>query len=664
MKSTAISQDLGRELRRKTETPQIQISKPESPSQQWLLGLLLVAALFIAYQPAWHAGFIWDDDNHLTNNPCIVGPLGFKDIWTSSEAMYFPLVLTSFWVLHAIWGLDPLPYHLINIAMHAACAVLLWHVLRRLNVPGAWLGAALWALHPAQVESVAWISELKNTQSGLFFLMAILFFLRWHETTAAAQARKPAARSNRAMAPTGKGNEWDYALALFCAILALLSKPSTVMLPVALLLCWWWRERRWPWHNLVRLLPFFFLSAAVSAWAIWEQKYHAGALGPAWAQSWPERALIAGKVIWFYLGKLIWPQPLMFIYPRWVIDVSHPAAWLPTLAAVAALLLLWWYRDRLMWPLFFAFDYFVILLFPVLGFFNVYFFRYSFVGDHFQYLASMGPLALAGSGVVAAFELLKKHQVALRTAAYGVILVGLGTLTWQQTRAYGNAETLYRTTIANNPNCWMCYNNLGTLLAQTGQRQAAAQQFQQALRIKPDHAEAYYNLGIISAGYGKLDEAVERYRQALQINPRYTEAHNNLGSALVGLGRLDEGIEQYRQALRIDPGHAKAHNNLGTALAAAGKFDEAVDQFREALKVNPRYADAHLNRGLALSRQEKQEEAIQDFREALRIQPGYAAAHEALARSLIALGRKDEAVSHLQESIRVLRSQRESPTNR
>ena len=296
----------------------------------WFLGLLLVAATFVAYWPALHGKFIWDDDFHLTKNPCIIGPIGFKGIWTSSAAVYYPLVLTSFWVEHALWGLDPLPYHLVNIAMHTACAVLLWQVLLRLNVRAAWLGAALWALHPVQAESVAWITELKNTQSCFFYLLTILFFLKWQTSGGPDGQNRP---------------EGHYMLALLCAVLAITSKASTVMLPVVLGLCWWWMDGRWRWRNLVRLIPFLLVSAVASGWTIWEQKNHSGALGPEWAQSWPERAVIAGKVIWFYLGKLLWPHPLIFIYPRWTIDASQFVAYLPVLAAMLMLFVLWLNRN-------------------------------------------------------------------------------------------------------------------------------------------------------------------------------------------------------------------------------------------------------------------------------------------------------------------------------
>jgi hypothetical protein len=362
-------------------------TQPGRRTTPWLLGALLVGAVLLAYLPVMQAGFIWDDDLHLTKNPCVVGPLGFKGIWTTAEATYYPLVLTTFWIEHKLWGLAPLPYHLCNVLVHAACGLLLWRALWRLRVPGAWLGAALWALHPVQVESVAWVTELKNTQSLFFFLLAILCFLNWR-----------ASRASR-----------SYALALVCATAAILSKSSTVMLPVVLGLCWWWDDRRWEWRNAPALAPFFFVSAAASLWTIWEQQFHAGAVGGEWAQTWAQRFIIAGRDLWFYLGKLAWPHPLIFIYPRWQIDASQALAYAPAIAAVGVGVVVWRLRNGRGRPAFFALAYFVVSLFPVLGFFNVYYFRFSFVGDHLQYLATIGPLALAGAGIAKLPELVARR---------------------------------------------------------------------------------------------------------------------------------------------------------------------------------------------------------------------------------------------------------------
>ncbi len=348
-------------------------------SRPSVLAALLIGAIVAAYAPSLRGDFLWDDDLHITANPTIVGPLGLKEIWTTSRANYFPLVLTNFWIQHALWELNPLGYRIVTLLCHAAAAVLLWRVLLALRVPGsprrsaaeagAWLGAAFWALHPVQVESVAWICELKNTQSAIFFLAAILAYVRWLEV-----GRGFSPPSEHATTAKGglKPRPAYYAFALGFAVLAILSKPSTVMLPVALALVGWWIHRRFVWRDLFALGPFFALSALAAGWTIWEQKYHSGAIGPEWSQSFPERVAIAGRVVWFYLGKLGWPEPLIVIYPRWSIDAIQPLAYWGTVTVIAALALLWVGRARpAVAPMLLAAAYFVALLFPVLGFFSV-----------------------------------------------------------------------------------------------------------------------------------------------------------------------------------------------------------------------------------------------------------------------------------------------------
>ena len=447
-------------------TPAIVSGSPDlqrlSRQREWLWAFLLIALVFVSYARVFNAGFIWDDESHLTRNPCIVGPLGLKEVWTSGQAVYYPLVLTTFWTVHKFAGLSPWPYHLLNVFSHAASAVLLWQVLRQLNARGAWLGAALWALHPVMVQSVAWVTELKNTQSGFFYLLSIFCFLK---SDAAIQGR---AISSSPLRRSGDRRSLLFASSLVFFILATLSKPSVVMLPVVLFLCIWWRTGRTRRHDVLALVPFVLISAVASVWTIFEQKYHAGATGTEWAQTWPERFIIAGRAIWFYLAKLAWPYPLIFIYPRWETNSSQLIAYLPVVAALAGLLALWLIRAKWSRAIFFAAAYYVVSLFPVLGFFSVYFFRYSFVSDHFQYLASMGPLALAGAGIVtgcsrlpatrrlSALPSTSRHGAVVTTplvAICGLLLVSLGFLTWRQTAVYHILVTLYTGTLTKNPGC-------------------------------------------------------------------------------------------------------------------------------------------------------------------------------------------------------------------
>ena len=587
--------------------------------RRWLPALLLVLAVGLAYLPVWHGGYIWDDDQHLTQNPCIVGPLGFKGIWTTNSAIYYPLVLTSFWVQHALWGLSPAPYHLVNILMHGACAVLLWRVLLALRVRGAWLGAALWALHPVQVESVAWITELKNTQSAAFFLLSVLVFLRWHKG--------------------GGGNPGYYALSLLCAAAAILSKSSTVMLPVVLGMCWWWvgsegcgplKWLRQNWRGLLWLAPFFLISAAAAGWTIWEEKFVSGAIGAEWAQSWPDRCIIAGKAVWFYLFKLLWPEPLILIYPRWHIDGSKPAEYLPVVAAVAWLLILWQSRKSWARPALLASGYFVISLFPVLGFFSVAYFAHSFVADHFQYLASMGPLALAGSGITLAMEFYGLKTTG-RMAVCGGLLAALMVLTWRQSAPYADARTLYERTLEKNPDSWMAHNNLGNLVLQKGEVDRALAEFRAALAIRPDYAEAHNNLGNTLFQQGHLDEAFPHLQRALEIKPAFPDADNNLGNALMQMGRVDEAIDRYQNALQANPNLALAHSGLGVALAQKGRMEEARGHFVRAAEIQPDSVDAHFNLANLCLQTGRVEETVHHLQRVLEIRPGMPVAQNMLA---------------------------------
>ena len=601
--------------------------------QGWLPALFLAAAIVAAYQPAWHAGFIWDDDYHLTQNPCVIGPLGFKAIWTSSAAVYYPLVLTSFRAQHALWGLNPLPYHLVNIALHAACAILLWRVLRNLKVRGAWFGAALWALHPVQVESVAWITELKNTQSCLFYLLAILLFLKWRAGGAIGDRR---------------GNELHYAAALLCALLAILSKTSTVMLPVVLGLCWWWMEGSWRWRHGVRLAPFFLISGLASGWTIWEQRFHSGALGAEWAQSWSERLVLSGKVIWFYLGKLLWPHPLLFIYPRWTIDASRPAAYLPVVAIALVMFVLWRNRTSRMRLVLFAIACFLVSLFPVLGFFNVYFFRYSFVGDHFQYLASIGPLALAAAGIATAFRFLGAGKRFLEPALCGAALLALGGLTWHQCQTYRDIETLWRATLAGNPQAVMAHNNLGLAVLEKGQVEEATAHFRKALEINHDFYDAHNSLGLVRLRQGQVKEAIAHFQEAVRLRPDFAAAHNNLGNALQQDGQPDKAVEQYQIALKINPRFALAFYNLGNGYLQQGRTDEAIANFQKALEIQPTYPEAHYNLGIALFLKGQTDPAIAQLQKAVELRPHFPEAHNNLANLLLQKGQIAQAIRHYQ----------------
>jgi tetratricopeptide (TPR) repeat protein len=571
-------------------------------SRQWLLAAALLFLTLLAYQPVWHAGFIWDDDDHLTANPAMTAPHGLRMIWSSlAVSRYYPLTLTTFWAERQLWGLNPLPFHLVNVVLHGINGILVYFVLRRLRIPAAWLAAMLWTLHPVNVESVAWITELKNTQSGVFFFCALLCFLQFE-----AHERR----------------RW-YALALLCGAAALLSKPSTVVLPLVLLLCAWWERRGWRRTDLLRTAPFFGLALGMSALTVVEQQNEVLGLGTAeWSLGTPERFVVAGKAIWFYAAKLLWPVNLTFVYPRWDVVAGSLWSWLP-LAGVVAVGIVLYQRRREPWARagVFGLGFFVVALLPVLGFFDVFYFLYSFVADHFQYLASLGVIALVASLWTRLCESSGRAGKHVNAVAVPAMVMILGLLTWRQAGVYRDVETLWRDTLARNPSSWMAHDNLGVALENLGREPDAMAQYQEALRFKPDYAEAHVNLGVLLQRLGKLEDAIGHYEQAVRIKPGFAEAHNNLGSALLQAGQVEGAIGHLHEALRLKPDFALAHYNLGNALSQAGQPEEAVGEFEQALQLNPEYDAAHRDLALVLEQTHRVREAIAQYEQALRIKP-------------------------------------------
>jgi protein O-mannosyl-transferase len=587
-----------------------------------------VALTILAYQPAWHAGFIWDDDAHITA-PELRSLHGLARIWTELGAtqQYYPLVHSIFWVEHKLWGDATTGYHWLNILLHAVSALLLVKILRQFKIPGAWLAAALFALHPVEVESVAWITELKNTLSGVFYLSAVVAYLGFDRN-----------RSGR-----------NYVMALGLFLLGLMSKTVIASLPAALLVIFWWQRGKLSWKRDVwPLLPFFITGIGSGLLTAWVERKYIGAEGAEFHFSIIERFLIAGRDVWFYLGKLFWPVNLAFIYPRW--NVSQGMWWQYLFPAAALLLLgmLVWRRWR--GPLA-ALLFFVGTLFPALGFFNVYPFRYSLVADHFQYLASLGPLTLVAAGITAGLGFFWKRKPWLKLLLCVGLLLVLGTLTWKQCGMYANAETLWRTTLRLNPDAWMAHYHLGVVLDEKGQTDEAhanlgitlgvkdridetINQYQETIRLKPDFAEAHYNLGIAFRRKGQIDEAIREYQETIRLKPDYAEAHNNLGTALGGKGQIDEAIRQYQEAIRLKPDYAEAHNNLGTAFSGKGQIDEAISQYREVIRLKPELAEARNNLGIALGGKGQIDEAISQFQEAIRLKPDFAEARNNLSRAL------------------------------
>jgi len=585
--------------------------------------LLIFCATLVAYLPALHGGFIWDDAGHVTR-PDLQSLHGLARIWfeVGATQQYYPFLHTAFWVEHRLWGEAPLGYHLLNVLLHATAACLLGATLRRLPVPGAWLAALLFALHPVAVESVAWIAEQKNTLSAVLYLGAALAYLRFDE-----RRRGP-----------------PYALATVLFLLALLTKTVTATLPAALLLVFWWRRGRLAWRrDLLPLLPWFAAAAAAGGVTAWFERTRIGAEGADFALTSAQRFLVAGRAVWFYLGKLVWPADLVFIYPRWTIDAAAAAQWLFPLGALALVAVLWRRRQR--GPLT-ALLFFGGTLFPALGFFNVFPFIFSFVADHFQYLASAGVFALAAAG-------LSRLPRAAGGLLAGVLVAGLGALTWRQSAMYRDVFTLYRTTIARNPDCWMAYNNLAEATADAGRPADAIPLLERALQLRPAFAQAENNLGDDLRLTGRPLDGIPHLVHAVQLQPGFAQAHNNLGAALMMINRPAEGTTEFRQAVALRPDYAQAHFNLGLALANAGTTGDAIAEFAAAARLEPANPDYELNWAVGLSFTGRFLEARPHFERAVALAPDSVDARLQYGRALLAASRLDDAIAQYEEAVRV-----------
>ena len=453
----------------------------------WLWGLLLVGAVIIAYQPVWHAGFIWDDDNFLFNNPLIKQANGLYQFWFTTKAPdYFPLTSTTLWLEWRLWGTNPFGYHIVNVLLHALSAVLIWRVLARLKIPGAWLAAALFAVHPVNVESVAWITERKNTLAMLFYVTTFLFYLRFEDT-----------------------NRWRwYGIALGSFVLALLSKTAVAPLPIVLLGLAWWQRDKISSRDVRLVLPFFGVAVLMGLITIWFQSHNAIGSEVVRADSLWSRLAVAGCAVWFYLYKALLPVNLIFVYPKWQIDATNLLSYVPGLLVLALAAIFLRYRKGWGKAWLFGLGYFVVMLLPVLGFINIYFMQYSLVADHWQYFAIIGPIGLAAAGITWVAGRLGKKSVFLVPVFSVILLLILGVLTWRQTFNYSDAETLWKMTIARNPICWMAHDNLGNIFKEKGQIYEAVNQYQEAIRLNPDYAGAYYNRGIAYTKLGQYQLAI------------------------------------------------------------------------------------------------------------------------------------------------------------
>ena len=543
----------------------------EEFTRRQALGLLVLGLLVVgSYFPAFFAGFIWDDriftQTHVVRDWSGLWRIWFSPAEIENEAHYWPLVYTTFWLEHKLWGYAPAGYHVVNVLLHLANVLLLWRLLTWLAVPGAWMVAAVFAVHPLHVESVAWVMERKDVLSGLFYLAACSAWVLFMNETHPGRVRR------------------RYLLALVLFVLGLLCKSIVVTLPAALLIWHWWQLGRVTAADLLRLAPFFAVGLGAAyvdvAFSAFREPISLG-------YSIIERVLISAHALWFYAGKLLWPVDLAVIYPHWDVGAENPLAWVYVVAAVALAAGLWFLRRRIGRGPLAGVLFFAVTLTPMLGFVDFGYMQFSFVADRYQYLAGIGVTAvLVGAAAHGAGRLPETWQKgAVGVAA--VILIVLGTLTWQQAGVYRDKVTFFTHVVSYNPTARGAQQNLGHALLAVKRPEEALAASLIATEQDPGDVKAHANVGVALIRLGRLEEAEGRLRHTLKLDPRSMIVIQNLGESLRKQGRFEEALEFYRTATQMDSENALPHAAMGDALFHLKRYEESLQSFNRALALDP-----------------------------------------------------------------------------
>ena len=598
----------------------------------WRGILCLTLLVAISYFPALDAEFIWDDKIFL-DEPLIQQWSGIWSIWLSPrdllEAHYWPVVYSSFWLEHKLWGFEPAGYHAVNVFLHLANSLLVWVLMMRLNVTGAWAVAAVFAVHPLHVDSVAWIIERKDLLSALFYIAAVLAWIRF------VDARRPSLYCG--------------ALALFS--LALLSKSIAVTLPAALLIWHAWRRGRLDHADWLRLVPFFAVAILIAAADL---SFYQGREPLDLGYSLTERALIASRALFFYAWMLLWPTELAVIYPHWPVDVSDPVSWAFLIGAVAVPAALWALRRRIGTGPLVGAAYFAVTLAPVLGFVDYGFMQFSFVADRYQYLAGLGVLAVLVSAIVHAAGKLEGRS---RMAVYagGVMVLAVLTVkTWSQAEVYRDETTFFRHIIALNPNARDAYLNLADALVEEGRFDDSLAAARIAIEQRPDHANAHHVLGRALAGLKRFEEAEDAFSKARELDPRDGSIAYNAGQMLREAGRHEDAVEKFREALAIRPDLALANGAMGVALNALGRYEEALEATTAAMSEWPHLVqsvDLQEAAGYAAWKLNDLEKAAHHFQIGLEADPNDVEIHLNLGRVRLEQHRFEEGREHLRGAL-------------
>ncbi len=635
---------MARQARRTPAVSTSSAAEPQSVSAgprlaAWQQALILVALVVLVFSPALRAGFIWDDDGFLTPR-ALRHASGLATVWTQPDATqgYYPLLHSLFWLEWRVFGDTPLPYHVVQLALHACAALLVWRLAARLAIPGAWFLGLLFALHPVQVETAAWVAEQKNTLSTCLYLSAWLAWLDFD-----------APRGFDASRASARPRYSRFVLSAGLALAAACSKSVTLTLAPAILLVTWWREGGRSWLARAPWLAAHFVPAlALGLVTAWREVHVGGARGAEYELDLAQRCVIAGKDLWFYLGQLAWPVNTCFVYPRWDPAAFGARDWIAPIAFVALLAGAWILRARLGRGAFVALAFFAGTLAPALGFFDVIPFAYSFVADHFQYLACAGVLALGAAGVARLAQ--ARRAVGIGTGA--VVLAACGALSFVRAREFHDSPTLWEATVERNPKAWMAWENWMDGLNRAGRFDEALAIGERAQRELGERRGVLVQVGIALQQSGRPEEALAVFERAAALDPRSAVAQFNRGSALHALGRNEEALVALRRALELDERLALAHMLAGNALLALKRADEAVESYQRAAALAPEEPRVWFNFGTARLQRGEREMAVECYERALAIDPSTHDARFNLGIALALLGRKEAARAELERVAR------------
>jgi len=590
---------------------------PQSPAEgraEVWRDLILYAAIIVLvglwiYSPAYHGDWLWDDDQAITANPVAQGPWSFYKHWVRPDgADYFPLTATAFWLEWHAFGMSPTGYHAVNIILHIIGSLLFWRLLHVMKLPGAWLGGLLFAIHPICIESVTWVSELKNTLSQPLFLLSAISYVQFDDSDKSTPA------ANR-----------HYVWAIVFFLLSMFAKTSVVAMPVVLLLYAWWKRGRITQKDLAYAGPFFLISIILGLMTIYYQ--HGRAIGQEKIivgdllsiGGFLQRTAVAGMAILFYLWKTIWPFNLLPIYPRWEVDPPKLWQFLPWPIMAAAVWWLWSNRGSAERPTLarhalFALGFFVLMLGPILGFITISYMRITWVADHFLYLPMISIIGLASAAIATWFSRASESERPMAVATGAILLAVLSYSSFRYAHAWANEDALWTHTLQTNHEAWQAHNRLGAKKFARGDVDGAHYHFQNSTRLRPDLGETHNNLGTTlsaraqmfaqqgnpAAANKEMTAAIEQFVEACRVTPHVPAIQVNLANALAAAGRFGEAADRYRFLLEKEPGNPALINNYGVALYKQGKKEEAIVQFRKALEIAPNLKDARESLAVAL----------------------------------------------------------------